>query len=289
MEIEPLTEHPTNILITGITGFFGRNFCDYLIRKNPLIGIIGTAHSESKLAYFKKTFPQIPTQVIDLASEKFEEMIEDMIRKHQITHIIHSAAMKHVDICQENPLMAYLVNAKGSDTLVRVAKRNGVKNLIALSTDKTNNPCNTYGLVKYVMQENVLANGFSVYQGANFFWSDGSVLDVWFNQHIRGRSLSVRNPDHVRYFNTIDHVCDRIYHNLDAKKKVILPDHVYVIRLGDLLDAFREYFNHPDTASVPQYSYEKDVEVLRDEVEVKIPLTKDQLVEKIRDFHQHML
>jgi UDP-N-acetylglucosamine 4,6-dehydratase/5-epimerase len=282
-------ESPPNILITGITGFFGRNFCDYLIQKNPLINIIGTAHSESKLAYFKKTFPQIPTLVIDLASEKFEEMIEDIIRKHHITHIVHSAAMKHVDICQENPLMAYLVNAKGSDTLVRVAKRNNVRNLIALSTDKTNNPCNTYGLVKYVMQENVLANGYSVYQGANFFWSDGSVLDVWFNQHVRGRSLSVRNPDHIRYFNTIDHVCERIYLNLDTKKAVILPDHVYVIRLGDLLDAFREYFNHPDTTSFPQYSYEKDVEVLRDEVEVKIPLTKDELIEKIRIFHQNML
>lgn len=279
-----------NILITGITGFFGRNFTSYLIENKIKCNIVGTAHSECKLSYFKKYFPTIKAYIIDLSSERFELDIESIIKEHTIDYIIHSAAMKHVDICQENPTMALRVNAIATDTLIKVAKRNNIKNLIALSTDKTNNPCNTYGIGKYIMQENVLSNNYSVYQGANFFWSDGSVLDIWFNQYIRGKSLTIRNPNHIRYFNTIDHVCDKIFSNIDKKSTIILPDHVYVIKMQDLLDAFVTYFNYQKKIEyINQYDYEKNVEILRDEITNKINLSTDELIQFIDIFYKKML
>ncbi len=278
-----------NILITGITGFFGRNFTDYLINKKIDCTIIGTAHSECKLAYFRKLFPNIKTYVIELSSERIENELEFIINNHNINYVIHSAAMKHVDICQDNPMMAYRVNALASDLLMRVSKRNGVRNFIALSTDKSNNPCNTYGIVKYIMQENILANGYSVYQGANFFWSDGSVLDIWFNQYIKNKPLSIRNDQHVRYFNTIDHVCDCIFKNINEKNKIILPEYVYVIKMRDLLDAFIEYFKYDNVEPVKQNSYEKEIEILRDEVTNKILLSKDELMTFIDNFYKKML
>lgn len=278
-----------NILITGITGFFGRNFVNYLLEKKINCTIFGTAHSENKLAYFKKSFPTIKTYVMDLASERFEMEIESVVKENKINYIIHSAAMKHVDICQENPIIALRVNTIASDTLIKVAKRNNIINLIALSTDKSNNPCYTYGLAKYVMQENVLANNYSVYQGANFFWSDGSVLDIWFNQYIRNKPLTIRNPTHVRYFNTIDHVCEKIYENLDSKNKIILPDHVYVVSLQDLFDAFKEYFKYEKYTPIPEYFYEKQIEILRDEVNTKIQLSKEGILSFIDKYYKNML
>lgn len=278
-----------NILITGITGFFGRNFAEYLINNKINCTIIGTAHSECKLAYFKKLFPDIKTYVIELSSERIEYDLEFIIINHNINYVIHSAAMKHVDICQDNPMMAYRVNALATDLLMKVAKRNNIINFIALSTDKTNNPCNTYGIVKYIMQENILANGYSVYQGANFFWSDGSVLDVWFNQYIKNKPLSVRNDKHVRYFNTIDHVCDRIFKNINEKNKIILPDHVLVVKMKDLLDAFTEYFKYNKIELIKQYGYEKEIEILRDEITDKIHLTKNDLIVYIDNFYKCML
>lgn len=278
-----------NILITGITGFFGRNFTEYLKKNKIACTIIGTAHSECKLAYFKKTFPNIKTYIIDLSSDKIESDIQHIVSSHQINYIIHSAAMKHVDICQDNPTMAYKVNAAATEALIKIAKKNNITNLIALSTDKSNNPCNTYGIVKYIMQENVLANGYSVYQGANFFWSDGSVLDIWFNQYIKNKSLTIRNFNHVRYFNTIDHVCDKIFTNINEKNKIILPDHVYVIKMGDLLQAFKSYFNYELENTVPQYSYEKDIEILRDEIINKQYLSREELIKLIDSFYKNML
>ena len=277
-----------NVLITGITGFFGRNFVQYLL-SNELSGIIiGTAHSECKLAYFKKSFPNIQTYVLDLSSDRFESDIESIIKSNQINYIIHSAAMKHVDICQENPVMALRVNTIASDILIKVAKRNNVKNLIALSTDKTNNPCNTYGIAKFLMQENVLANGYSVYQGANFFWSDGSVLDIWFNQYIKNRPISVRNISHIRYFNTIDHVCEKIFKGIDLRGKIILPDHVYVMKLSDLVAAFAEFFKYDKVEYIKQNDYEKEIEVLRDEIVNKIGLDKDGIMNLINLYYKNM-
>ncbi|AVL94853.1 UDP-glucose 4 epimerase [Moumouvirus australiensis] len=277
-----------NILVTGITGFFGRNFTSYLKNKVECT-IIGTAHSECKLAYFKKSFPDVKTYIVELSSERFESEIEYIIKAHNINYIIHSAAMKHVDICQDNSTMALRVNSIASDTLIKVAKRNNVVNVIALSTDKSNNPCNTYGFVKYIMQENVLSNGYSVYQGANFFWSDGSVLDIWFNQFIKNKPLTIRNKNHVRYFNTIDYVCERIFQNIDNKGSIILPDHVYVVKLEDLFEAFKEYFKYDKSETIGQYDYEKNIEILKDEIKNKIYLNKEELIPLIDKFYKNML
>lgn len=278
-----------NYLITGITGFFGRNFTKYLLNNSSECKIIGTAHSECKLAYFKKNFPDIKTYVIDLASDKMDYEFDTIIMTHKIDYIIHAAAMKHVEICQENPSMAYRVNVAASDSIIRAAKRNNIKNIIALSTDKTNNPCTTYGIVKYIMQENILANGYSIFQGANFFGSDGSVLDIWFQQYIRGKPLSVRSGSYIRYFNPINHVCERVYKNLDNKGIIISPDYVYVVKLEDLLLAFQKYFKYDKVCYIHQLSYEKEIEILRDEVTNRIDLSVDDIIPLVDDFYKSML
>jgi len=101
--------------------------------------------------------------------------------------------------------------------------------------------------------------------------------------------LTIRNPHHVRYFNTIDHVCDKIFKNINEKHKIILPDYVYLISLKDLFDAFIEYFNYDNTIFIDQYEYEKDIEILRDEIINKIELSKKDLIDLIDKFYKNML
>lgn len=279
-----------NILITGITGFLGRNLVNYIQNiKKMDCNIIGTAYSESKYAYFKKQFPSVKSYMVDLGSSDIGSDLETIIKKHDINYIIHCAAMKHVDICQENPVRAIKVNTIASHIIIDLAKKYNIKNMIALSTDKTNNPCNTYGMAKFIMQENVISNNFSVYQGANFFWSDGSVLDVWLNQVAKKRPITIRNSNHTRYFNTIDHVCEKIMENIDEKNKIILPDYVYVINMKDLLDAFCQYFNYYNVETIPEYDYEKNIEELKDDVRNKIILNKNQILEIIDKCYKNML
>lgn len=276
-----------NILITGITGFFGRNFVLYLLKNNIKCNIVGTSHSELKLAHFRKIYPNIQIYIVDLSSEQFSYIIESIIQNHKIDYIIHAAAMKHVDICQNNPSMCLYTNIVASNILVNIAKRNNVINLIALSTDKTNNPSNVYGASKYIMQEIVLVNNYSVYQGVNFFWSDGSVLDIWFNQYQKNLSITIRNQNYIRYFNTIEYVCDLIFRNIN-KKGIIYPEEVYMIKLKDLLDGFVEYFDYHQINIVEHNNYEKMIEQTREDIN-KIELKKDDIIKLITDFHKNNL
>lgn len=280
-----------NILITGITGFLGRNLTNYIKNHQKYFNakIVGTAFSESKLSEFINKYPDITTYIVNLSSGDLRAKMELIIKTHNINYIIHCAAMKHVDICQENPNLTMKVNFIATNIIMDVAKNIGINNVIALSTDKANNPCNTYGISKYLMQNDVMANKFSIYQGANFFWSDGSVLDIWFNQYKRKKPITFRSFDYVRYFNTIEHVCERIIDNIDEKNKVILPNHVYVIKIKELLDCFCKYFDYHNTIIIPENEFEKSVEILKDDVQNIITLNKDDIYHLIDEYFKNYI
>lgn len=88
------------------------------------------------------------------------EAIEHTIRKIKPDVIIHSAAMTHVDLCEENPQQATLINVEGTRNIVKEAVKYG-SYLVYVSTDyvfsgekgcyKENDgprPINHYGVTK---------------------------------------------------------------------------------------------------------------------------------------------
>ncbi len=264
----------SNILITGITGSLGRALCKELINDYNIIGIY---NSEQKYAHFKRNilFKNIKCYKINLGNiNNLNSSIDYIIKYHNINYIIHSAAMKHVDICEDNPIEAINTNIIASETIIKISKLNNLKNVIAISTDKSIEPCNVYGYSKLLMQQIVLNNGYSIYQGANFFWSDGSVLDIWFEQMNNKKSLTVTNLDHERFFNTLKYVSNLIKNNLDIKNTILLPEHVYIIKLKDLLEAFMEYFNYYNYILIGADKIEKTIEELDDSISNRIKLNK---------------
>ena len=150
-----------------------------------------------------------------------------------------------------------------------------------MSTDKSIEPCNIYGYSKLIMQKIVLNNDYSIFQGANFFGSDGSVLDVWMDQMNRKKKLTVTNLNHKRYFNIMEDVSKIIIKNLDTKGKIILPDYVYFIKLKDLLDAFMSNFNYYEYEVIGEEDYEKEIENLDDTILNRINIGVDKIKELI--------
>ncbi len=66
----------------------------------------------------------------------------------EVEIIIHAAALKQVPAAEYNPFECIRTNVSGAENVVRAALRNGVKRVIALSTDKAANPINLYGASK---------------------------------------------------------------------------------------------------------------------------------------------
>lgn len=276
-------ENKRKILITGITGSLGRNLSKELVKQN--YNVFGIYNSEQKYSFFKrnKIFKNIKCFKLNISDDNFRNEFDYILKLYNIDYIIHSAAMKHVDICEANPILAIKTNVIASNNIIEIAKLNNIKNIIALSTDKSIEPCNIYGYSKLIMQKIVLNNGYSVFQGANFFGSDGSVLDVWMNQMNLKKKLTVTSFDHKRYFNVLDDISKIIIKNLDNKGNIILPDYVYCVKLKDLLDAFMSHFNYYDYEIIGVEDYEKEIEDLDDIISNRINIDANKIKELIKN------
>lgn len=250
-----------NILITGITGFLGRNLVKYIKEKSLPYNIFGIGNSEKKIVLFKKTYPNVKLYKYNITDPDFQKELALILQRDKIDYVIHSAAMKYVDICEMNPIETIKTNVYASKIIIDVCTQYKIKNMISLSTDKSNTPFNVYGMSKNIMERMTLARGYTVYQGANFFGSDGSVIDIWFNQKCNNQPLTVTDLNHIRYFNDIGHICDKIIKGLDSKL-IILPDFVYKIQLSTLLNAFKTKFNYEKIQIVGKTLYEKTIEEL---------------------------
>src|SRR4029077_15617333 len=110
--------------------------------------------------------------------------------------VVHAAAMKHVPICEYNPIEAVQTNVNGARNLIEAAIASGVEKVIALSTDKAVSPANLYGATKLRMEKLLLAANpyvgdrstrFSVVRYGNVMGSAGSVIPLFRSQQNRGQ------------------------------------------------------------------------------------------------------
>jgi len=70
--------------------------------------------------------------------------VNNILKKNKITDIIHLAASLSVEESQYNPLKYYKNNVEGTETLLRAAVNNNLKNFVLSST------CAVYGNQKKV-------------------------------------------------------------------------------------------------------------------------------------------
>ena len=99
--------------------------------------------------------------------------------------------------------------------MLKLAKKYNVINLINISSTQANNPINIYGMTKYLMEKITLEYKYSIYQGVNFFWSDNSVLDIWYNRIKENKKIYVNDNNQERYFIDVENVCNDIVDNLN--------------------------------------------------------------------------
>ncbi len=265
------------ILITGGTGFLGRSLVSNLIENNYKVVVIG--HSENGIKNFERQFcnnAQIKLYCVDIASGFLE--LKSIIKKHKVTHIIHAAALKHVGICEENPIRAIEVNINGSKNVIDAAISENIKNVIAISTDKAIKPLCTYGMTKNLMEKMFLQNNFSVFRGVNFLFSSESVLEIWDKLRKEDKPLLV-NKSAVRYFSTIEQVSKKIISFLNNSGEFSV-DECYEISVENLQKAFSKYHNYWNVSEYIPLNIEKEGEEIPN-LSMKITIPSEQLLNDI--------
>lgn len=188
-----------SVLITGGTGSFGRRFVETLLRYGRARRLIVFSRDE-----FKQW--EMQQQLADLPGETMRYFIGDVrdgdrldLAAREVDFIVHAAALKHVPAAEYNPFECIRTNVSGAENVVRAAIRNGVKQVLALSTDKAANPINLYGASKLASDKIFIAannlsgsvgSRFAVVRYGNVVGSRGSVIPFF-------RKLVAEGADHL--------------------------------------------------------------------------------------------
>ena len=183
------------VLITGGSGTIGRAF----IRNyyNDLISFYSLSRNENAQVELARDYPKIPLQFLGNIEDKltvyraFEEIKPDIV--------IHAAAVKHINLAEEQPIHTCNVNVIGSINVIEAAIRTDVPTVVAISTDKACSSASVYGDTKSLMERcfleaNTNRNRFSVCRFANVAHSNGSVLPFWLKMKSQGKQISLTDP-----------------------------------------------------------------------------------------------
>ena len=137
--------------------------------------------------------------------------------------VIHAAALKQVPAAEYNPFEAVKTNILGAQNVINVSSDQGVKKVIALSTDKAANPINLYGATKLCSDKLFIAGNayvgrdesiFSVVRYGNVVGSRGSVIPFFLEKRKTG-VLPITDPRMTRFWITLDQGVNFVLESLE--------------------------------------------------------------------------
>ena len=135
----------TNILITGGTGSFGKQYAKTLLDRYTPSKIIIFSRDELKQFEMAQEFPQSCMRFFIGDVRDRNRLIMAM---RGVDYVIHAAALKQVPAAEYNPMECIKTNIMGAQNVIKAALESNVKKIIALSTDKAANRINLYGATK---------------------------------------------------------------------------------------------------------------------------------------------
>ncbi len=185
-----------SILITGGTGSFGKKFVGEVLKRYPHVKRL-VVFSRDELKQYEMSQVYSPEKYRCL--RYFIGDIRDRERLKRafegIEIVIHAAALKQVPAAEYNPSECIKTNVTGAENIIEAALDKGVKNVVALSTDKAAAPINLYGATKLCSDKLFIAANnmkgsrdirFSVVRYGNVIGSRGSVVPFFLQQKSKG-------------------------------------------------------------------------------------------------------
>jgi len=200
------------ILITGGTGSFGKKCTKLILERYSPKRLIIFSRDELKQFEMEQEFPISKHRCLRffIGDVRDKERMNRAFRN--VDYVIHAAALKQVPAAEYNPFEAVKTNILGAQNIINVAIDQGVKKVIALSTDKAANPVNLYGATKLCSDKLFIAGNsyvgqndsiFSVVRYGNVAGSRGSVIP-FFLKCRRSGVLPITDPRMTRFWITIE-------------------------------------------------------------------------------------
>lgn len=214
-----------SILITGGTGSLGKHLTKNILSKFPKVKrLVIFSRDEQKQFEMAQEYPHSKYPAIRYFIGDVRDA--DRLKKAftEIDYVIHAAAMKHVPIAEYNPMECVKTNVLGAENVINACMEMGVKNVVALSTDKAAAPINLYGATKlcsdklFVAANNIKGKAdikFSVVRYGNVMGSNGSVIPFFLKKRKEG-VLPITDINMTRFNISLQGGVDMVLHALET-------------------------------------------------------------------------
>ena len=197
------------ILISGGTGSIGTGIVKQLLECSPKMIKILT-NDENSIFESRKLLGEISQIKYIVGDIRDNDRLRLAMRNVNI--VFHAAAMKHIDICEQNPFDAVKTNVVGTSNILEASIIEGVSKFILISTDKATNPTTTLGASKLLAERLTQDAGsyvegnktiFSIVRFGNVIDSRGSVFQIFYNQLKNNLPITVTDSQMTRFIMSI--------------------------------------------------------------------------------------
>ena len=234
----------SSILITGGTGSFGKAFVRHALDTLKPRRLAILSRDELKQSELRKS----------IDDERVRWFIGDVRDRDRlmrafsgVDYVVHAAALKQVDTAEYNPFEYVKTNVLGSQNVIDAAIDSGVKQVVALSTDKASSPINLYGATKLTADKLFVAGNnyggstdtkFAVVRYGNVVGSRGSVIPFFQDCVNQGRPLPITDRAMTRFWITLPQAVDFVVNAFETMHggELYVP-RIPSMRITDLTEA----------------------------------------------------
>ncbi|ATG91333.1 UDP-N-acetylglucosamine 4,6-dehydratase (inverting) [Methylomonas koyamae] len=209
------------ILITGGTGSFGHTFVPLTLAKYNPRRLVIFSRDEMKQWEMAKLYGDDPRVRFFIGDVRDKDRLARAL--NGIDYVVHAAATKIVPTAEYNPFECVKTNIIGAMNLIDACIDQGVKRVVALSTDKASSPANLYGATKLASDKLFVAGNsysgknetrFAVVRYGNVMGSRGSVIP--FFQSIAHKGvLPITDVRMTRFMITLEQGVDLVWRAFD--------------------------------------------------------------------------
>ena len=244
-----------SVLITGICGTVGeeilRQLIPYDIKK-----IIGLDINENEIFAISNEYKNDERIKIYYGNVRNKESLIERMRGVDI--VLHTAALKHVGVCEDSPRDAVLTNINGINNLIDAAMEAKVEKVLFTSSDKAVNPTSVMGTSKLMGERLITAatgDGkerkpiLASTRFGNVLGSKGSVVPIFVQQIKKGGPVTLTNKEMTRFIMTLQEAVHLVLQSVFlAKGGEVFVTKMPVVRIEDLaiamIDLLADKYGH---------------------------------------------
>lgn len=201
-----------SVMVTGACGTIGSELVRQLMMSSNFeVGeLICVDNNESALFFMDQLYASDDRARFFVADIRDQGALIELMRGVDI--VFHSAALKHVVLCERSPDQAVQTNIGGVENIIAAANASGVQTVIFTSSDKAVNPTNVMGTSKLMGERLMTAANSNRRRGGpifastrfgNVLGSNGSVIPIFRQQIAKGGPVTLTDRRMSRFVMTV--------------------------------------------------------------------------------------